>query len=52
MCKIWNYTLHTSREKTRTNMHYNDDTALEAEKSLIGAEESPAFLRKIRTANH
>jgi len=52
MCKIWNCTLHTPRGKTRTNMHYTDDTTLEAEKSLTGAEASPAFLRQIRTANY
>jgi len=52
MCKIWNYTLHTPRGKTRTNMHYTDDSTLEAEISLIGAKASPAFLRQIRTANH
>jgi len=52
MRKIRNYTLHTPRGKTRTNMHYNHNRALEAEKSLIGAVASPAFLRQIRTANH
>ena len=52
MCKIWNCTLHTPRGKTRTNMHYTDDTTLEAKKLLIGAEASPAFLRQIRTANY
>jgi hypothetical protein len=52
MCKIRNYTLHIPSGKTRTNMRYNDDTALEAKISLRGAEAFPAFLRQIRTANH